>query len=167
MSENIWRQIKKWNEDVSDSETILLKGFNGVTSQGKATQLNVFINNEAIMETFYVIKEKNVVILGIPWRINVKGSINYDQVIPNITYRGKENKTLNSQVNIAKEARINNIKKIDTGNLEIDELLGKYPEMDGVIQESSSDISSPILMVKKKTGEYQMCIDYRRLNAQT
>ena len=37
----------------------------------------------------------------------------------------------------------------------------------GVIQCSRSSFSSPVILVKKKGGEWQMCIDYRRLNALT
>jgi hypothetical protein len=44
----------------------------------------------------------------------------------------------------------------------IDELLNNE-----IIRESNSPYASPILLVKKKTGDYRMCIDYRRLNAVT
>lgn len=36
-----------------------------------------------------------------------------------------------------------------------------------LVSESESPYSSPVLLVKKKTGEYRMVIDYRKLNAQT
>lgn len=35
---------------------------------------------------------------------------------------------------------------------------------EGVIQPSSSEYASPIVLVKKKNGEHRMCIDYRALN---
>ena len=37
----------------------------------------------------------------------------------------------------------------------------------GVIQPSSSALSSPIVMVRKKTGDVRVCIDYRKLNERT
>uniref|UniRef100_A0A3P9ITK5 Gypsy retrotransposon integrase-like protein 1 n=1 Tax=Oryzias latipes TaxID=8090 RepID=A0A3P9ITK5_ORYLA len=37
----------------------------------------------------------------------------------------------------------------------------------GVIRESESSFSSPIVVVRKKTGDVRLCIDYRKLNIQT
>lgn len=37
----------------------------------------------------------------------------------------------------------------------------------GVIQRSTSAFASPAIFVKKKDGQWRMCIDYRRLNALT
>ena len=38
---------------------------------------------------------------------------------------------------------------------------------DGVIKHSTSPWASPVLFVKKKNGKQRLCIDYRKLNAQT
>lgn len=37
----------------------------------------------------------------------------------------------------------------------------------GVIRESESSFSSPIIVVRKKNGDVRLCIDYRKLNLQT
>jgi hypothetical protein len=37
----------------------------------------------------------------------------------------------------------------------------------GLIQKSTSPFGAPVLFVKKKTGEFWMCVDYRALNKVT
>nr|XP_008191903.1 PREDICTED: uncharacterized protein LOC100141851 isoform X1 [Tribolium castaneum] len=44
----------------------------------------------------------------------------------------------------------------------VNDLLGS-----GVIRESDSPYSSPILLVRKKDGQHRMCVDYRQLNSKT
>lgn len=51
---------------------------------------------------------------------------------------------------------------VDAVHQHIQELLES-----GVIRESNSPFASPIVVVRKKNGTVRLCIDYRRLNAQT
>ncbi|KAL7723891.1 hypothetical protein ACLKA6_016146 [Drosophila palustris] len=44
-------------------------------------------------------------------------------------------------------------------NKQVDELLAK-----GCIEPSNSPHSAPIVMVKKKTGKWRLCVDFRQLN---
>lgn len=37
----------------------------------------------------------------------------------------------------------------------------------GIIRPSTSPYASPIVLVRKKTGEYRLCIDFRVLNKRT
>jgi len=45
-------------------------------------------------------------------------------------------------------------------NPKVDELL-----QIGFIEHSKSPFSSPIVMVKKKTGKWRLCVDFRQINA--
>jgi len=46
------------------------------------------------------------------------------------------------------------------------ELVEKHKGAD-VIEDSDASYVSPILLVKKKTGDVRMCVDYRELNKKT
>ena len=47
-------------------------------------------------------------------------------------------------------------------NTEVEKMLSN-----GVIRQSNSSLSSPVVMVKKKNGSRRFCIDYRKLNTTT
>jgi len=47
-------------------------------------------------------------------------------------------------------------------NAKVDELLEK-----GCIEPSRSPYSSPIVMVRKKTGQWRLCVDFRQINARS
>lgn len=48
----------------------------------------------------------------------------------------------------------------------IREIVGEWKEA-GIVTETNSPYASPVLLVKKKTGEHRLVVDYRRLNCQT
>ena len=40
-------------------------------------------------------------------------------------------------------------------------------ESQGLIEPSNSDWASPIVLPKKKNGDYRLCVDFRKLNTKT
>ncbi|GBM07782.1 Transposon Ty3-G Gag-Pol polyprotein [Araneus ventricosus] len=48
----------------------------------------------------------------------------------------------------------------------IKEIVREWRE-NGIVSDTRSPYASPVLLIKKKTGENRLVIDYRRLNSQT
>jgi hypothetical protein len=49
---------------------------------------------------------------------------------------------------------------------EIERIVQELKEAD-IIEETDSPLASPVLLVRKKSGEFWMCVDYRKLNNET
>nr|AKD28027.1 pol polyprotein [Glypta fumiferanae] len=49
---------------------------------------------------------------------------------------------------------------------EIKQILGEWRDA-GIVTDTQSPYASPVLLVKKKTGESRLCVDFRKLNQQT
>ena len=73
------------------------------------------------------------------------------------------------KINLVEGAKPVNIRPYRYGSLQKDIIEKMIQELltSGVIQNSTSSFSSPIVLVKKKDGSWRMCIDYRALNKQT
>ena len=69
---------------------------------------------------------------------------------------------LSDEVPVKEKARRTAPHMVDELKQHIQQLLSM-----GVIEESTSPWSSPIVLVRKKSGELRMCVDYRKLNAKT
>ena len=75
----------------------------------------------------------------------------------------------NHHINLVEGAQPVNIRPYRYGALQKDVIEKMTQELlqSGVIQNSSSSYSSPVVLVKKKDGSWRLCIDYRALNRQT
>ncbi|CAH1376191.1 unnamed protein product [Tenebrio molitor] len=49
---------------------------------------------------------------------------------------------------------------------EVQRIVQELKEAD-IIEETDSPFASPVLLVRKKSGEFRMCVDYRALNKKT
>lgn len=72
-------------------------------------------------------------------------------------------------IQLVEGARPVNIKPYRYAPAIKDEIEKQVVEMlqKGIIQESTSAFSSPVLLVKKKDNSYRFCVDFRHLNALT
>ena len=71
-----------------------------------------------------------------------------------------------NKINLVERTHPINIRPYTYGSLQKDIIKKMMQELlnFGVIQNSSSFVSSPIVLVKRKDGSWRMCIDYRALN---
>jgi len=93
-------------------------------------------------------------------RIYVESYINYESVVsttddyrPEIRIRLKNDKQF-----YFRQRRLSFFEKNCLQKM-LDDMLTK-----GIIRRSCSEYSSPIVLVKKKNGDFRMCVDYRELN---
>lgn len=70
-------------------------------------------------------------------------------------------RTINDQPVSCKPYRLSH-KESEVVNTKVNDLLEA-----GIIRESMSSYASPVVLVKKKGGDYRLCVDYRALNANT
>lgn len=77
-------------------------------------------------------------------------------------------KYLKHEIDIKENSPIQQMKTKVPLNVEdwVDNQVDKLKEM-GVIRESTSPWSAPVVVVKKKSGDFRLCIDFRRLNSLT
>lgn len=78
------------------------------------------------------------------------------------TQKVKHRITLNNETPFKHRARPIHPQDVEAVRKHLRDLLAS-----GVIQESESPFSSPIVVVRKKNGDIRLCIDYRKLNLQT
>ena len=78
-----------------------------------------------------------------------------------------ESKLFEHKIQIRKNALIQQVRGKVPTNVEewVNSQVNKLKDM-GVIRESKSPFG-PVVVVKKKVGDFRLCIDYRRLNSVT
>lgn len=95
----------------------------------------------------------------------------FKKILQNIEENLKETKELDYQHKIVlkEESPSINIKPYRCSIKEKEIIEAETLDMlnKNVIRESHSCYSSPVVLIKKKNGEYRFCIDYRRLNQYT
>ncbi|KAI4473341.1 hypothetical protein M0802_016173 [Mischocyttarus mexicanus] len=157
----IRRPDKRLSEEISKG-SVRSSDYGHVSGERRTDTNDMNANKEvedikAIMEIKYV--DTDEIDVKEPYKVRIKELIqNYKPNIKSDARTETKIKLTDNSPVCSKPRRLApKERKIVTQQL--DEWLGE-----GIIQPSTSEYSSPVVVVPKKDGTYRVCVDYRRLN---